>query len=130
MKVAEKLINKVWDVLKHPISGKFFVFDTDFYEGVGFYHTVTAAVYGETGRFDKASAHFELGLSYSLTSQFREAVDAYKRAVTIRPNYADAYYHLVKAYLSLGDEDSAREAHKTLEELDRERARELLSDLG
>ncbi|MBW1800178.1 MAG: tetratricopeptide repeat protein, partial [Deltaproteobacteria bacterium] len=61
LKLAEGLINKVWDVLKHPIYGKFFIFAADFYEGVGFYHTITGAVYGETGRFDRAWAHFRTG---------------------------------------------------------------------
>ncbi|MCG8620053.1 MAG: tetratricopeptide repeat protein, partial [Desulfobacterales bacterium] len=58
---AEILIDQVWSVLNHPIYGKFFLHDTDFFEGVGFYHTVLGAVYAENGEADKSQANFALG---------------------------------------------------------------------
>ena len=58
---AQTLIDQVWSVLNHPIYGKFFLHDTDFFEGVGFYHTVLGAVYGETGRPEKSAAGFAQG---------------------------------------------------------------------
>ncbi|HCY84356.1 MAG TPA: hypothetical protein DHV36_04390 [Desulfobacteraceae bacterium] len=58
---AGSLIHQVWSVLDHPIYGKFFLHDTDFFEGVGFYHTVLGAVYAETGQSDKSAENFALG---------------------------------------------------------------------
>jgi len=50
------------------------------------------------------------------------AIDAYKQAIRINPDYVKAHYNLGVAYLGLGDKSSALDEYKVLNELDKESA--------
>jgi tetratricopeptide (TPR) repeat protein len=50
------------------------------------------------------------------------AIDVYKQAIRINPDYVKAYYNLGVAYLGLGDKSSALDEYKVLNELDKESA--------
>jgi tetratricopeptide (TPR) repeat protein len=59
---------------------------------------------------------------------YEEAIEAYKQAIKIDPDYALAYYGLGLAYANLNDTDSALEQYKILKSLDSELANELFHD--
>jgi len=52
-------------------------------------------------------------------------VKAYDRALTLRPNYAEALEYLGEAYVKMGRLDDAGKVLGRLEPLDREEARKL-----
>ena len=51
--------------------------------------------------------NFDLGLAYTALEDIPEAVAAYKRAVKVRPGYAEAWNNLGQIYLSQGKLDLA-----------------------
>ena len=53
-----------------------------------------------------------VGTGYGLTSKHREAVEAYKQAIRIKPDYAEAHYNLGFSYDELGLCREAVEAYK------------------
>ena len=55
----------------------------------------------------------------------KEAIEAYKEAIKINPNYAEAYFNLGVSYIMLKDGPSAYEQYKKLLELDPQLAEEL-----
>jgi Tfp pilus assembly protein PilF len=60
--------------------------------------------------------NFDLGLAYTALEDIPEAVAAYKRAVKVRPGYAEAWNNLGQIYLSQGKLDLAEKAlHKALD---------------
>ena len=52
---------------------------------------------------------------------------AFKQAIRLKPNYADAHYFLGLAYLLIDDKGSALEEYKTLKKLDPKNVDELLN---
>ncbi len=56
---------------------------------------------------------------------YKETIDAFKQAIRIDPDYADAHYNLGYAYVSLNDRDFALEHYKILKNLNSELANEL-----
>lgn len=64
------------------------------------------------GRFLRGLRNIEQG-------RLPEAVEALKRAIQLKPDYAEAHLALGKAYLRLGDKDSALEEYKILKQLNR-----------
>ena len=56
---------------------------------------------------------------------YKEAIEAFKRAIWINPDYADAHYNLGYAYILLNDKCSAIEQNKILKSLDSEQANKL-----
>ena len=51
-----------------------------------------------------------------------EAVEAYRKAVALQPENADAWYNLGVDYAILGERDRIREIYQTLRRLDSSRA--------
>ena len=75
----------------------------------------------------EADKHNKLGLAYVNSNQYQEAVDAFKQAIRIKPDYAGAHYNLGFAYVILKDKDSALDEYKILKDLDKEMANKLFN---
>src|ERR1051325_7146753 len=58
----------------------------------------------------QARAAFERGKELSLRDQDEEAVEAFKQAVNIDPDYAEAYFRMAYSYTALGKKDEAADA--------------------
>jgi len=58
---------------------------------------------------------------------YKEAIEAYKQAIRITPDLANAHYNLGVAYLILNDRGSALEEYKILKELNPEMANKLFN---
>ncbi len=58
---------------------------------------------------------------------YKDAIEAYKQAIRIDPDNADAHFSLGLAYVYLKDRDSALEQYKILESLDSELANKLFN---
>ena len=39
-------------------------------------------------------AHYDLGVTYRICNQLPEAIACFERAITLKPDYANAYYNL------------------------------------
>ena len=59
-----------------------------------------------------AKTFLEIGITNNKNSEFSEAIDEFKRAIELQPDYAEAYYHMGRAYFSLHSYDKAHEAFK------------------
>jgi tetratricopeptide (TPR) repeat protein len=57
-------------------------------------------------------AYHNLGFAYNDLGRQTEAIDAYKNAIRIRPDYAEAHYNLGIAYGRLGRHQEALDAYK------------------
>ena len=66
---------------------------------------------------DNATVHNNLGFVYSQLKEFTRAVEEYKSAIRINPNYAEAYLNLGNAYLELVDQEQAHIAYSRSLEL-------------
>ena len=68
---------------------------------------------------DKAEANFGLGLFYYQDMEdIDKAIEYYKKAIELKPDYAAAYTHMGVAYADKDDYDKALEYHKKAVELD------------
>ena len=56
-----------------------------------------------------------------------EAIEFFKQAIRIKPDYADAHNNLGLAYLGLNDRGSALEQYKILKKLDTEQVNKLFN---
>lgn len=59
-----------------------------------------------------ARTFLEIGLQNSAKAEYSEAVDEFKQAIKLKPNYAEAHYHLGNAYFGLRRYDEALESYK------------------
>ena len=50
-----------------------------------------------------AMIHNNLGIVYLRTEKINKAINCFKRCIKFDKNYVDAYYHLGKAYLKIGE---------------------------
>lgn len=50
-------------------------------------------------------------------NQYKKAIDLYKKAIEIKPDYADVYYNLAKSYRSIGEINNAIGTYNKLLEL-------------
>jgi tetratricopeptide (TPR) repeat protein len=57
-----------------------------------------------------AKTFLEIGIINNQNAEYSEAIDAFKRAIELNPDYAAAYYHLGRAYFSLHRYDEAHNA--------------------
>ena len=62
--------------------------------------------------------------------RYTEAIDAYKQAMSIKPDFVPALHGLGMAYLRRGDKDAALEQYKILKGLDPDAANELLKEIN
>ena len=66
----------------------------------------------------KAWAYFEIGFCHGELKSCAKAIEAYKQAIRIDPDYADVHHGLGQAYLVIGDKNSALNEYKILKEID------------
>ena len=59
----------------------------------------------------------EDGNQFVKNNNIKEAIECYKRALKLKPDYVDVYYNLAKTYKSINDNDDAIEAYNKLLEL-------------
>jgi tetratricopeptide (TPR) repeat protein len=71
---------------------------------------------------DNEQAHNDLGLAYGKSGKHREAIKAFKEAILMKPDYAEAHYNLAITYLILKDKDAALREYTVLKNIDQERA--------
>lgn len=58
---------------------------------------------------------------------FTEAIEAYKQAICIKPDDAEAHYYLGLTYLLLEDRGSALQEYRILKDLDKDLANKLFN---
>ena len=76
-----------------------------------------------------AEYYYNLGVDCANSDKYQEAIDAFKQAIRIKPDYALAHYRLGCTYLILGDKDSVMEEYKILKRLDKEKANILFNKI-
>lgn len=59
-----------------------------------------------------AKTFLDIGLQNSANAEYSEAVDEFKQAIKLKPNYAEAHYHLGNAYFGLRRYDEALESYR------------------
>ena len=59
-----------------------------------------------------AMAHYNLGNAYGDSGKYQEAIESYKQALRIDPDYADAHFNLGYTYRKLGKYQEAIESYK------------------
>jgi tetratricopeptide (TPR) repeat protein len=48
------------------------------------------------------------GVEFAQNNQYKQAIEAYKKAIMLEPAYAEAYINCSKAYYAIGNYDMAR----------------------
>ncbi len=101
-------------------------------------------IYNETGQPEKAlhplwqamnlkpgdpDFNFELGNALDGVKQYSDAVQAFKEAIRLRPNFAMAYYDLGMVYLALHQKDDALDTYRKLQTVDKAKAEQLHSKI-
>ena len=76
-----------------------------------------------------ATAQLYLGDAYRQMGRNIEAIVAYKEAIRLKPDNADAHYGLGLSYLALKDRDSAQQEQQALQKLNPEMAAKLLAQI-
>lgn len=61
---------------------------------------------------------YEQGVSFALEDKYKEAIECYKKALEIDPNYSDVWHALINAYSSSNELDAGIEAAQKLIALD------------
>jgi tetratricopeptide (TPR) repeat protein len=59
-----------------------------------------------------AKTFFDIGMQNNENAEYSEAIDAFKRAIELKSDYANAYYNLGHAYFNLHRYDEAHDAYK------------------
>jgi tetratricopeptide (TPR) repeat protein len=59
-----------------------------------------------------AKTFFDIGLKNSENAEYSEAIDAFKHAINLKPDYAEAYYYLGDAFFNLHRYTEAFDAFK------------------
>ncbi len=62
--------------------------------------------------FEKARIHYEQGVFLSQERQYKGALSAFKKAVSLYPDYGDAYFNMGIVYYELDRDDEAIEAYQ------------------
>jgi len=74
---------------------------------------------------DNASDHFNRGVEHDKSGMYREAIESYKQAIMIKPDYSEAYYNLAFSYLLSHDVQSAHEEYMLLKDINPQMADDL-----
>lgn len=72
---------------------------------------------------------FLLGEAYRDSGRLDQAIDAYREAVRIEPEFAPTWFELGAAYVRLRQSEAAREAEQRLQALDSKLAAELAAKI-
>ncbi len=72
----------------------------------------------DPNRQKTAEEYFEEGLAYFDANKYNEAIEPFKQAVRLKPDYAFAFGFLSLSYHQLGRNDDAIEALKRATQLD------------
>lgn len=59
-----------------------------------------------------AAIYYEQGQALFKAEKFKEAVNAFKQAIKLKPDYVDAYYRLGETYYELGEFDKVVDTYK------------------
>lgn len=73
------------------------------------------------------NAYFQIGYCNAQLRHYEGALEAYKQAIRIKPDFMIAHFFLGLAYLELRDKNSALKEYKILKDLDRNYAKDLLN---
>ncbi len=76
---------------------------------------------------ETAEYWFYLGYYYGEAGMYKEAIEAYKQAIRIKPDLAEAHFGLGSTYLLFKDKSSALEEYKILKTLNPEMANKLFN---
>lgn len=63
-------------------------------------------------RLENAETFFQRGFMYYSMKNYKNAIEAYKQAISIKPDYLDAYINLGQAYYKLGRYSDAIDAYE------------------
>ena len=66
-----------------------------------------------------------MGEAYLELGRFAEAVEAFRQAIRLKPDFGRAYYNLGKSHLAMGNRDAAVEQYNILQNLDQDWAERL-----
>jgi tetratricopeptide (TPR) repeat protein len=66
-----------------------------------------------------------MGEAYLELNRFPEALEAFRQAIRLKPDFGRAYYNLGKSYLAMGNRDGALEQYNILQSLDQDWAEKL-----
>ncbi len=85
------------------------------------------AAYQKVGRTLDPDELYLMGTSYLRLNQDEQAVAAFRQAIRIRPNFAQAHYNLGVAYVTTNNRRGATDEYNALKRLDPTRAAKLLA---
>ncbi|MBA3567901.1 MAG: tetratricopeptide repeat protein [Pyrinomonadaceae bacterium] len=68
-----------------------------------------------------------MGVAYYKIGRSKEAIESYKRAISLKPDYAGAYFNLGVVYLATKKKDAALEQHTILKTLNQQLAGEFFN---
>jgi tetratricopeptide (TPR) repeat protein len=71
---------------------------------------------------DSAQSRNDLALALGRSGKHREAINAFKEAILLKPDHLEAHYNLAITYLILKDKDAALREYSVLKNIDHERA--------
>ena len=74
-------------------------------------HYSLGVVYADSG-MDLAEVHYKLGVAYGKSGMNKEAIESYKQAIRINPDYAEAHVNLGVAYDKSGKYKETIESYK------------------
>jgi tetratricopeptide (TPR) repeat protein len=66
-----------------------------------------------------------MGEAYLELGRLPEAVEAFRQAIRLKPDFSRAYYNLGKSHLAMGNRDAAVEQYNILQNLDQDWAERL-----
>ncbi len=65
-----------------------------------------------TENINNAEVHYERGINFDTSGKHQEAIEAFKQAIRVNPDYAEAHYNLGTIYGKLGKYQEAIDAFK------------------
>ncbi len=69
--------------------------------------TAAPTGYGQAPAISDPVAHYNKGVGYYQANDMARAIEEYKEAIRLNPNFAEAHYSLGLAYLAMGNKDAA-----------------------
>jgi tetratricopeptide (TPR) repeat protein len=88
-------------------------------------HKLRRSINVISGWATDAKAYCNLGVAYDDLGRYQDAIEPYKQAIRIQPDFVLAHYNLGVAYSVASDKNSALEEYKILKTMDAEKANEL-----